>query len=81
MPRTLCPCKSAPRLIASRAAAMSPRLMASNNASVGSMSSEERLAGAEARFLASAPGKAGGGTTWAGGGAADRAGEPMALNI
>ena len=50
-PSASCPgccarCSSAPRLIASRAAAMSPRLIASNSASVGSRSLAGRTEGA-----------------------------------
>ena len=62
-PSTFCPCRSAPRLIASRAPEMSPRLIASNSASVGSMSLGDRLAGA-AVPLDAAPGRAGGGATF-----------------
>lgn len=59
IPRTLCPPRSAPRSIASRAEAMSPRLMASNNASVGSAICPA-ADGATRSARGAAPGNAGG---------------------
>ena len=60
MPRTLVASRSAPRFSASRAEAMSPRLMASNNASFGCRSPTGLVAGA-AGARAAAPGIASGG--------------------
>ena len=64
MPRTLTAFRSAPRLMASRTAAMSPRLTPSNIASFGAMSVGARCAAAAAPDRA--PGRAGGGAGVAG---------------
>ena len=61
MPNMLRASNSAPLLIASRAAAMSPRLIASNKASFGDMSVGSRVAGATVSAREEAPGRAGGG--------------------
>jgi len=58
-PRTFTPCRSAPRFTASRAAEVSPRLMASNSASVGVMSVGD-VVGAAASTGALVPGRDGG---------------------